>query len=85
MSDESYSDEYRGTLDIREQIARIDKALAERKLIEIQTVDYMREQQARIDKMQAERDKTVSETKWYHVVLISGATLALVAVVKLFL
>ena len=85
MTDETYSPEYRGTLDIQEQIARIDKVLAERKLVEIQTEEYMREQRARIDKMMAERDKTILETKWYHIVIISGATLALVAIVKLFL
>lgn len=38
-----------------------------------------------IAKLMAETAKLNKETKWYEVVMISGATLALVAIAKLFL
>ncbi len=38
-----------------------------------------------IEKMSAETDKFRTENRWYIAVVASGATLAIVAIVKLFL
>lgn len=46
------------------------------------TVDKMRIEG---DKMRAETAKVLAENRWYPAVVASGATLAIVAIVKLFL
>lgn len=64
---------------MRAEIARL---IAETSKINLESRDKMR---AEMDKMFAETSKLNAENRYYPMVVASGATLAIVAIVKLFL